>query len=1041
LAARLVGADVVHNEITAQLLSAADVEPAVDTVFEIGGQDSKFIDARGGRLHDFEMNKICAAGTGSFLEEQADRLGVDIVGQFAELAFRGTNPIDLGSRCTVFMDSELGHAMAGGAAREDLCAGLAYAVARNYLEKVVGGRTIGRNVVFQGGTSANRAVVSAFEQLLRRPVKAHPQGRVSGAIGAALLAARSIDSNLGRDGFRNGPSSSFRGFDSCRGHGITSFECAACENRCRVNQVRVNGRVAHFGDVCERYTARHRRENTTSRGSGSRLFPELFAARHELFQRFVPATEVTGQSSRGRRVGLIRSSLMVEFLPFWTHLLQELDCHPVVAGPPKRGTHWGGGGLPSDVCHPIKLAHGQVHSLLEQDAADVVLLPSILELEERHGGDRAHTCLYVQQLPEMARLSFGDRVLTPQLGISSNPGLEREAIRQLARVLGKTVRRTRRAWRAALSHQLAFGVARRRLGQEALQALARGGPATDGGSRSAVVVLGKPYNLHEPTANLGLARHLERIGLPAIPMDLLPLDDEYLDASWYMLAWQFNRDQVRALQYAAARCDGTQLYPIHLSSYGCGPDAFTVKHLERAWAGRPRLFLEFDEHHGEAGLVTRLEAFADEIAEHRRQRPSRKGSLISPECRRNRDVPRGTRCLLPYTSAHVHVYAGALQRAGLRTRILERPDAETLRLGEEVSSGRECHPYAIIAGDLAKVVVQGNFDEGDRFFFPSTRLPCLLGQYGDGLRGVIESLGAKGITVFDQHPGEAMPMMGPLGMIHLYEGLTMIDYLIIAGEYYRPRLAAPEHLEQVLEGCYRLVERCVADGADGRTCFRECLRRLESLPRRPYASRPVIGVTGDLYTRVNEVGNADLFRWLDEMGCEVWPSPFFAASTDFELPQNARRWLGRGSAKVAVRTSAIASILGARSARLAACLNGVLRQRCVESSQRTLQRYAVRYVGANSNHLIRGLAAKMADFAARGAHGVVSAVGLGCMVGTAAASAIPAIRRDYDGIPIASISYGGAAGPAQLIQQETFVQQAMDRFERRRCASSPSAGH
>ncbi len=998
LADRLVGADLVKNEITAQLASAAAVVPGVDTVFEIGGQDSKFIDARGGQLREFEMNKICAAGTGSFLEEQAERLGVRIVGEFAERALRGTAPVDLGSRCTVFMDTELCHAMARDATVEDLCAGLAYSVARNYLEKVVAGREIGETVVFQGGTSANGAVVAAFQQLLGRPIRVHPHGRVSGAIGAALLSARA---------WVAGPSPRFRGFRSCSEHEISSFECARCENRCRVNRVQVGALRAHFGDVCERYTSRDRGAAVPAETRG-RPFPELFAARAELLAAHLP-TPGAGRP----RVGLTRASLSLEHLPFWAALLDDLGLEPVIA--PEVAAGSGGRALPGEVCLPLKITNAQVRHLLEVEGVERVLLPAVFELDRRHRRDRPCTCIYAQHVADMARLAQGPRVLTPQLGLSADPGIRREGVRALADALGAPARLVRRAWDLAMARQADFVRARRRLGAEALEALDRDG----------VVVLGKPYNLHDPRTNLGLARQLDRAGLQAIPMDLLPLESEVLSEEWYMLAWQLNRDQARALQFAAGR---PRLHPIHVSSYGCGPDAFAVKHLERAWGRRPLLLLEFDEHQGEAGLVTRLEAFADELEGHRAQGPA---SLRRPPARDNLDLPPGTRCVLPYTSAHAHAHAGALRAAGLTTRILPPPDAETLRLGEEVASGRECHPYAIIAGDLAKLVRSGDVEAGDRYYLPSTRLPCLLSQYGDGLRRVVETLGEDRIKVFDQHPGEANALFGARGMVAMYEGLTLIDYLIVAGCLLRSRETVPGDVDRALQECYGMVEERGAARTSARACLVRCMARLGAVPLGPAAPRPVVGVTGDLYTRINAAGNGALYERLEAMGCAVWPSPFFGATSDFELPQNARRWLVRGEPKKALQDQATATVLRACAARLASVLDPEMRARCVEPAQAVLQDYAVRYVGANASHLVRGIVAKMVDFATRGADGVISAIGLGCMVGVTVSASIPAVRRDHGGLPIVSIAYGGTEGPAQQIQLETFVHQVKQRFERR----------
>ena len=186
LVARYVGADVVKNEITTQARAAAAIDPEVDTVFEIGGQDSKYIRIEDGIVVDFTLNKACAAGTGSFLEEQAARLGISVEG-LVELALSSPRPVRLGERCTVFMESDLIHHQQRGAAKEDLAAGLAYSIAINYLNRVVGDKPIGKRILFQGGVAGNRAVVAAFERLLERRITVPPHFEVAGALGVALI--------------------------------------------------------------------------------------------------------------------------------------------------------------------------------------------------------------------------------------------------------------------------------------------------------------------------------------------------------------------------------------------------------------------------------------------------------------------------------------------------------------------------------------------------------------------------------------------------------------------------------------------------------------------------------------------------------------------------------------------------------------------------------------------------------------------------------------------------------------------------------------
>ncbi|MEK7829213.1 MAG: acyl-CoA dehydratase activase, partial [Deltaproteobacteria bacterium] len=190
-----VGADVIRNEITAQATAAAVIDPTVDTIFEIGGQDSKYIALKDGVVVDFDMNKVCAAGTGSFLEEQAERIGISIKGEFSSLALGCAAPASMGERCTVFIESDMIHHQQKGAGKDELVAGLSYSIVHNYLNRVVGDRRIGDNIFFQGGTAANLAVVAAFEKVTGKKITVPENHDVTGAIGAAMLAMQEKDPN------------------------------------------------------------------------------------------------------------------------------------------------------------------------------------------------------------------------------------------------------------------------------------------------------------------------------------------------------------------------------------------------------------------------------------------------------------------------------------------------------------------------------------------------------------------------------------------------------------------------------------------------------------------------------------------------------------------------------------------------------------------------------------------------------------------------------------------------------------------------------
>lgn len=439
-----------------------------------------------------------------------------------------------------------------------------------------------------------------------------------------------------------------------------------------------------------------------------------------------------------------------------------------------------------------------------------------------------------------------------------------------------------------------------------------------------------------------------------------------------------------------------------------------MKHLERILGDRPRLFLEFDEHRGEAGVITRLEAFTDEIGEHLsdelnhpvQERVFRAAPATSYRTAR--------RVYIPNVEGHAYAFSGVLRSMGLDTEVLPPPDEESARLGEEHASGKECHPWALLTGEMVRLARSGRVRPGDVFFAPGTRLPCLLPQYGDGWRMVRDQIGSE-LEVWDPHVGEMRAYFGTDGLGRLFEGLTAIDYLIISGCQRRPREVVPGSVDRAILGGYRDVERTLAAASrfnrydpagDMAACVGRCMARLRDVPLRPKTPRPVVGVTGDLYTRINAQGNGGLFERLEAMGCTVWPSPFFGATADFEAPQDARRSAVRGEVVDAVGSYVVGLMQMALGKRMLAEVDEDLRPFCQEPPSVDLQRAATRYFGEDTIHLVRGIVGKLVDFANRGAHGVISAAGINCMVGVSVAAPIPEIRKDFGGIPMVALAYG-----------------------------------
>jgi predicted CoA-substrate-specific enzyme activase len=243
LAAYLVGADLIKNEITAHAVAVIAFLPEAKTIIEIGGQDSKVIALRDGVVVDFAMNTVCAAGTGSFLDQQAARLGISIEA-FGDLALKADHPVRIAGRCTVFAETDMIHKQQIGHSVEDIVAGLCDSLVKNYLNNVCRGKEILPPIVFQGGVAANRGIQKALEKELEVSLIIPEYFDVMGAIGAAKLVKKVKPSKT-----------QFRGFDLSRKSCSTrGFECNECENQCEVIELLVNHQVvACWGDLCERY--------------------------------------------------------------------------------------------------------------------------------------------------------------------------------------------------------------------------------------------------------------------------------------------------------------------------------------------------------------------------------------------------------------------------------------------------------------------------------------------------------------------------------------------------------------------------------------------------------------------------------------------------------------------------------------------------------------------------------------------------------------------------------------------------------------------
>jgi predicted CoA-substrate-specific enzyme activase len=593
LIGELVGADTVNDEITAHktgsmhVCNQMDMDP-VDTIFEIGGQDSKFIRIDKGVVVDFTMNEACAAGTGSFLEEQAEKLGISIKEEFAELALASASPARLGERCTVFMERDVTGLMHKGAEVGDLAAGLAYSVALNYLNRVVRGRKIGKVIFFQGGTAYNDAVAAAFSQILGKPIIVPPHNGVIGAIGMALIARERRKAT--------GQASRFRGYDLDRVNFTTrEFVCQACSNFCDMKEFIIEGQRTFWGDKC---SDKFRKRARTDRQP---VIEDLIEWREKLLEEVLLPTR-----GGSRTVGIPRTMFYYDSFPFWCAYFQELGFDVVTSSPTDRKISMAGEELTiAQPCFPVKVAHGHVQDLLEK-GADYILLPNAVNAEAPEGQVDSHLCPWNQTLPFVIRaapqLEFAHaRYLSPTVHFRYGRKHVEKQLAEFACTLGIIPRTNAEAVRAAYAAQEAFTDTLLEAGAEALARLEETG-------EPALVLVGRPYNIFDRSVNCDIPRKLRTLyGVNVLPMEVLPLDDEDITDVNPNMYWNSGR---RIL--AAARL--TRRYPnlhlVYISNFKCGPDSYIKSFIDEA-AGKPSLVLQFDGHGNDAGYITRCEAYLD----------------------------------------------------------------------------------------------------------------------------------------------------------------------------------------------------------------------------------------------------------------------------------------------------------------------------------------------------------------------------------------------------------------------------------------------
>ena len=583
-----LGTAHVYNEISAHATGATHFDPDVDTIFEIGGQDAKYILLRNGVPIDYAMNNACSAGTGSFLEESAQGdLGIT-VSEIAGAALAAPSPVQFKATCAAFINSDIRIALQQGQSRENIVAGLVYAIAANYLTKVKGPRVVGKKVFLQGGVALNRAVGHAFAHSVDRTVVIPPDPELLGALGVALLA---LTRSAGRARAGNGPAFPGRAGDEVPG----PLHLQGLRHALQHRPFRGGRPAVPLRRALQPVRKCLEKKRPRCRGAG----PGRTAGGNDL-RHAQRARRERSAIERGRpRIGIPRALSTHSLYPLYSTFLSSLGMDVVLSGVDPRGELKSYSGF----CFPAQTAHGAILDLVKQ-GVDLVFLPHVKRMPQTrpvprflslpdHPGQPLFPCHGISRASAFSRRSWTSPAATN--AVPSWRSCSR-------RSSGYGAKRSRQAWEAAKSAQLEAERAMQELGQQALERALREG-------KPAVLLAGRSYNAYAPEASQSIGRKLSSMGVTAIPADCLaPIEEG-------PFAWHFSNQILNAVALAKKH---PNLFLVCVSNFSCTVDAFTHAEVASEMGSKPYLILEIDAHTADAGVQTRSRRFSTSFATIRR---------------------------------------------------------------------------------------------------------------------------------------------------------------------------------------------------------------------------------------------------------------------------------------------------------------------------------------------------------------------------------------------------------------------------------------
>ena len=846
-------------ETVAHYYAAAFFNPAVDCILDIGGQDMKCIKIKNQTVDSVQLNEACSSGCGSFIETFAKSLNYSVQ-DFAKAALFAEHPIDLGTRCTVFMNSKVKQAQKEGASVADISAGLAYSVIKNALFKVIkvsDASELGKNIVVQGGTFYNDAVLRSFEKIADCEAIRPDIAGIMGAFGAALIA---------REHYEDGQESTMLSYEKLCGlqYETSMAKCKGCTNSCRLTINRFSGgRQFISGNRCERGIGGQKNANNV---------PNLFEYKLQRLFSY-PSLDPT-QAPRGT-IGIPRVLNMYENYPFWHTFFTRLGYRVVLSPSSNRKIYeLGIESIPSESeCYPAKLAHGHVTWLINQ-GVDFIFYPALFyERDEVEGANNHYNCPIVTSYSEniknnVEEISSGQMKLrNPFMSFRDIDTVTQALLREFSELPAGEVRTAAKAaWEELANARKDI----QKKGEETLDYLAKTG-------KRGIVLAGRPYHI-DPEINHGIPELITSFDMAVLTEDSISHLGHPERPLIVSDQWMYHSRLYAAASYVK-KVENLDL--IQLNSFGCGLDAVTTDQVNDILSGSDKIYtcLKIDEVNnlGAARIRVRSLLSAIKVREKlHKQRTIRSSAIVKVPF--TEEMRKDYTIICPQMSPiHFELLEPAFNACGYHFVVLDNDNKHSVDVGLKYVNNDACYPSLLVVGQIMEALLSGKYDLNKTAIIMSqTGGGCRATNYVGFIRRALKKADMAQIPVIslnlagiESNPGFHL---NADMLIRAAVGAEFGDIFMRCIYRMRPYEATPGSVEAVHQKWLKVTQEFVSAKHISLRKFnklcKEIIRDFDSIPLLDI-KKPRVGIVGEILVKFSPAGNNHLVELLESEGAEA----------------------------------------------------------------------------------------------------------------------------------------------------------------------------